>query len=594
MKQVSNKYVESMKSTIRNPSYVDITLIKPEATKYDYDSFTHNVVSSGDTFTNMIPSDKISNMLDAELDRTYLWTGELNQFVLGDEIHIANTSSDLGDYGGFISNEIIYSIHDGFTPESQYPETTEVDAEFVVNLNKSVTITHLKLIPRLDFPDDYGWDKYAVVINGKEYPNTKNGIRFRYGVTTNSIKVIGRSVEVPFASKYKFERLIIGYAEHFTNNNILECNVINEVDPLSRRLPKHEIEYAIADYEGLYDPSNPDGYYDVFDGGEKIKYRYGYDIGGVIEWLDDETYFLKNKPSFNTNKAIFSADKFDKSWTESPWLFQQYSFNARETLTYAMVHAEVPYYSRFNEGIFNKYASPKTSNAESMKDFLQVVANYSGCAFYFDKDCMPVIDRFSNDVIDFDFSGDDIYKDSLVATLNPKLGNLIGKLYSYKNDGSEEVITTLTEENNLNVVSYGSPYRFTKFTAGNTEVIDFTHTCLYGKKVFYHYGEIKGVPIRVEALDINHRILDDGVEQILDNYMFTDKDDLSRTIEEVWLPYLKKRLVFELDYRGNPELEVGDVFYLKDKYGTNHKVRLLSNKISFNGAIRGHMIVKEI
>ena len=56
--------------------------------------------------------------------------------------------------------------------------------------------------------------------------------------------------------------------------------------------------------------------------------------------------------------------------------------------------------------------------------------------------------------------------------------------------------------------------------------------------------------------------------------------------------YLQMRNTYDADYRGNPEMEVGDIIGLQTRYTNEMDALILVDEISFNGSLSGKMKVK--
>ena len=56
--------------------------------------------------------------------------------------------------------------------------------------------------------------------------------------------------------------------------------------------------------------------------------------------------------------------------------------------------------------------------------------------------------------------------------------------------------------------------------------------------------------------------------------------------------YLTMRNTYEANYRGNPELEVGDIIGLQTLYTDEMDALILVDEITFNGSLSGKMKVK--
>ena len=52
------------------------------------------------------------------------------------------------------------------------------------------------------------------------------------------------------------------------------------------------------------------------------------------------------------------------------------------------------------------------------------------------------------------------------------------------------------------------------------------------------------------------------------------------------------RNTYDMSYRGNPEIEVGDLIGMQTRYTDDMPVLVLTDEITFNGALRGQIKAK--
>ena len=82
-----------------------------------------------------------------------------------------------------------------------------------------------------------------------------------------------------------------------------------------------------------------------------------------------------------------------------------------------------------------------------------------------------------------------------------------------------------------------------------------------------------------------------GEEDIEENALVTSAA-LRNALMTQASAYLQMRNTYDLEYRGNPELEVGDVIGMQTRYTDNVPVLILTDEISFNGSLHGKLKVK--
>ena len=94
----------------------------------------------------------------------------------------------------------------------------------------------------------------------------------------------------------------------FTDKDIASVSKKEDVDPLSRRVPKETLSFSIFDFDGDYNPSNPIGKWSKLDENSKITIQFGFEISkGTIEWLSPDYYILDARPTVSSGVATFTA-----------------------------------------------------------------------------------------------------------------------------------------------------------------------------------------------------------------------------------------------------------------------------------------------
>ena len=68
--------------------------------------------------------------------------------------------------------------------------------------------------------------------------------------------------------------------------------------------------------------------------------------------------------------------------------------------------------------------------------------------------------------------------------------------------------------------------------------------------------------------------------------------EMQEALAEHYAAYLGYRSTYDASYRGNPELEVGDLIVLQTTYTEEMDAIVLVNELTYNGTISGKVKVK--
>lgn len=102
---------------------------------------------------------------------------------------------------------------------------------------------------------------------------------------------------------------------------------------------------------------------------------------------------------------------------------------------------------------------------------------------------------------------------------------------------------------------------------------------------------VTGVPLRESSVVLNYPVHYKGETDAEENLLVTN-DELADAIAERTIRYLTMRNTYDVHYRGNPELETGDVIGFRTMFTDDVDAMVLADEIAFNGAIRGNAKVK--
>ena len=82
-----------------------------------------------------------------------------------------------------------------------------------------------------------------------------------------------------------------------------------------------------------------------------------------------------------------------------------------------------------------------------------------------------------------------------------------------------------------------------------------------------------------------------GIDKEWDNPLISDCEHCRKVAE--WLAiYYKARVAYDLDYRGDPAIDVGDTIYQDNKYNDELKVIVEESHLSFNGGVSGTLMTR--
>lgn len=103
--------------------------------------------------------------------------------------------------------------------------------------------------------------------------------------------------------------------------------------------------------------------------------------------------------------------------------------------------------------------------------------------------------------------------------------------------------------------------------------------------------KITGNRVSESSVVVSYPIASSGETDKEENPLITS-DEMSEALANHVATYLQMRNTYDSDYRGNPELEVGDIIGLQTRYTDEMDALILVDEITFNGSLSGRLKVK--
>ena len=102
---------------------------------------------------------------------------------------------------------------------------------------------------------------------------------------------------------------------------------------------------------------------------------------------------------------------------------------------------------------------------------------------------------------------------------------------------------------------------------------------------------ITGKTLSENSVVVSYPVALDGETDKEENPLITN-DTMCAALADQVKKYLQMRNTYQTNYRGNPELEVGDVIGLQTLYTDEMDALILVDEITFNGSLSGKLKVK--
>ena len=586
MKQVSTAYSESMKSPLRNQSHAEIIFSQVDTTAATDGNWASNGALDYSEFDTLD--------YDYDYSETYA-TLELNRWGLDGNTVIVPNSGPYHD--GFISNFMSNStgqfstyavLTRTFTEAHAFIGITlifdtrcqewpnEVTVTFYVGDTIQKTVTASPTAPE-------------VVIDAKVEACDKLEIR------------IGNTL---LYRRPRLQQVLYGIRKRFGNNDIVSTEQSHDVDPLSRRLPQETMQFILLDYDHIYDPDNPQGIYAYLDEKAPIAIRFGYTLpSGKIEWLKSDKYVLNSKPQVSKNQATFTGTGLIGSLSGTFYKSKLGNKNLYDMAEEVLLDAGLSLTAQgtnpwdIDTSLKQMYTTAVLP-IDSHMNCLQLIAHAGCCRLFTDDDNIIHISPFdpSNHIRTGDFRLDftTISEDSQSISKIDQLKAVSVSKYAYiAGNDTTTLFEGTTTDTKLHVEFSGLAQDINVSISGGTLI----SSSIYARAADLVLSSgtktvtITGKTLSENSVVVSYPVNSEGEIDKEENPLITN-DEMCTALANHVKNYLQLRNTYDADYRGNPELEVGDIIGLQTLYTNEMDALVLVDEITFNGSLSGKLKVK--
>ena len=691
MKQVSNAYKLSMKSLLREQSFVEITFSQVDTA----------AATDGNWVSNGAQSYSEFDTLDYGYDYQESYAAlELNRWALDGNTVIVPSSGTM--YDGFVSSHMS-NAEGKFT-------TPAVLTRAFSNPHTFPGITLTFDTRYQEWPDTVTVDFYlnGTVLESLTLPVEGTELVINTKVASCDKIVLTMGNTLPYR-RPRLQQVLYGVQKKFGNDDIVSIKESHDVDPLSRRLPQETMQFVLLDYEHNYDPDNPKGIYAYLDKKSPISLRYGYMLPtGKVEWLKADKYVLNSKPKAAKNQATFTGTGLVGSMTGTFYKSKLGSKNFYDMAEEVLLDADLTLTAQGThpwvidptlKQMFTTAALP----IDSHMNCLQLIAHACRCRLFTDDDNIIHIKPFGVTVVGiysgvwadnghlwysewdtftktFDVSHDlpvlalrfDTPLDEYPTSIQVKYyaGTKLLDTQTVKGITSAEVFVNSEAAIDCTKIEVtmdgGLPYRrmrvsklyyretdFTldfdsidkdsqsiakidqlkavsvakyAYTAANdtTNLFEGTTTetqlhvefsglaqdvsisvsggSLVSSNIYARAADlvlssgtktvvVTGKTLSENSVVVSYPVALDGEIDKEENPLITN-DTMCAALADQVKKYLQMQNTYQTKYRGNPELEVGDVIGLQTLYTDEMDALILVDEITFNGSLSGKLKVK--
>lgn len=364
MQNVSKAYKQSMKAIGRNRGYIKATLgiINSEA--------QDNVEVNEQT--NVTYYSDIAKPFNAyTVDKVYATAEQDFSHVDGSMYFLPKQSSGLDYYNnGIVTSGLLGVIYISF--------------HGVLGLDiKGLTIDWGECYP-VDFTiENEGITRYY------------KGNDKRYWVTEDvfdgtSYLIIRATKMVNGQGRLRIYQFSCGIVNSFSNVETKKFTLKEYVSSITDSVPSMDMSLTVDNQDLYYSPDNPESTLAYFEIGQEMKVAFGYDLTGEgnIEWLPEQTAYLKTWSASDTEAKFTATDRFDYLTNKYyKGLYRENGISLYDLAVDVLHDAGIMddrYYfvDPYLKDIIVRNPMPAVKHSEA----LQIIANAGRCCLYEDRE----------------------------------------------------------------------------------------------------------------------------------------------------------------------------------------------------------------
>ena len=225
------------------------------------------------------------------------------------------------------------------------------------------------------------------VTNGNETYTYENDTPGRYvaignffnsdHITITPISMVGGE------QRMRIHSIMFGIGFQFTNKELISTKRLNEIDHLSRELPKKSFEFTIDNYDQMWTMDNPDSYARVLEEQQIVQVTYGRELdSGEIYKIPSLDLALNSWSSTHSTATFKAVGYLDYSTST------YYGGKLGNITLYELAERVLRDMGEtgFIDPLLRKVRTNNPLPIEQHKSCLQMIANAGRCVLYEDAD----------------------------------------------------------------------------------------------------------------------------------------------------------------------------------------------------------------
>lgn len=425
-------------------------------------------------------------------------------------------------------------------------------------------------------------------------------------VRWNKIIITFLETNLPYR-RVRINQLLFGIKEVYTDDNIFSAESKEKTTMINSELPTHTFKFTIDNYNKLFNPDNPVGWYRYILQRQPITYNWGYQLDdGTIEWILGGNMMLTGAVDVSDNKVTFNTTSLINYLTK---VYKKGIYNSNGKSLYDLA-VDVLSDNNITSEQYSLWVGLKNMKTDAplpileSRQLLQIIATAGNCVLYTDRENIihikPFVPIINPDILDYNFGN---------SKPNIKIQTELHDSIIYINHYSfESVKTELFKNEKLNING------ITKIEIEYDLAIDveasITNGTIISSNFYGRYGvleinntsnepvslviEGKKAIINQTTDSMNFNL--DGEDMEYKNDLVTNMLENSKTtkLKEFIGKWYNYRNIYSFDNRGDIVKNTRELVKLQTDFSDALVGYLVENNIKYNGAWSGSSTIMKV
>lgn len=524
-----------------------------------------------------------------------LATFENNYWSLDGSFVLPPKISETGYEVGWLSNNL--SNVDG-----TYTISPQVTINFTSD-HSSIGLTIFFDVLTNEYASDFVIDVYNSVNSLIHSESVTNNTLSKYILEQNISNYRKIVVTITkWANGYRRARISefnFGIVEEYTDNEVIKMNILEEVDTISNKVSSNEMKFTLDNQDKRFNLLNPSGIYPYLQRRQKIQSYIGVEKEDTtFEYIPMGIYYLNEWQSDEgTLTASFTARDMMDILAQSTYRKGKYQTRTLYDLAEdVLIDAGVENYEIdiALQSISTTGYIPLVKHREA----LQTIAIAGQAVLYCDRYGKVILKKLTSTPLSQTIDFDNVYKspqiklDKLINTVDVNVNNFTAQaspkeiykgtiaisgtqdLWIEYNSRPCQSVTASASGGTINTATYYSNAALLNITASGNVTITANGTVLDISSSIY------------ELIDNTAPSGEQSLTLKINNSLISSAS-LASSVANWVLDESQKRFLYDINWRMNPALEIGDIITVEDDYSEDKTMRITKQQFNYSGYLQG-------